>query len=745
MTEHLFSNFSSYEFEILCRDLLNEEYRLNIKVGHGLSELILQFSSFKAGKDGGIDLYYHNEGVKVIGQVKHSSGNFTDLLRMLKKSDGSLSEAEKVRRQNPDKYIFMTSVPLSLANKHLLIEHFAPYIKSDMDIYGKEDLNRLLAQFKHVERRHVKLYFTNPAVIEHLSAAATVSRSRFKVSEILDEVKNFVQTESFSKALSILEEKKLLILKGQPGVGKTTLAKLLCMYYLEQNYEFVEISDLDNELENLLEIPGKQVFYYDDFLGSNQYMIKNALKNEARLSSLLRRIARNPNKAIIMTTRTNVMKDAEYKSEKLSRIFSALSKFEVEAGNLSYREKMEIVRRHIEKNGVGENLFPEDLIDHAVNHRNFSPRLIEFITDARNVEKNAFDYRSFVGKSFENPKELWAFAYEHQISGTQRIYLNHLFLFADSAAGSVFKGSFENRMRFEAKNNNHNLTHNEFKESTAIMDGTFVNIDNGDHDDYNDYFIEFINPSVADFLIREIKTATAMIADSVRAFDRPEILLERFNHAAKDLLNLIDETELRQILLCPKAFSFFSGSDAKLTLLSVLRSYFTIEDIERAVPGEMQAMLTLALPKSSPDEYLKFLRDYQESNLVRAFIRENYIPVFTQFAKKVRYENQFDDILQAFKIFDLDYDRFLENEEANTAMYEAFTTILEDAVDEFVFIRQDKIFTDDDVEELYADASTTFHRFFEKIDDAKEILERILDSKSWKGIMEYNEFKSFGI
>ena len=176
MTEHQFSNFSSYEFEILCLDLLNEEYRLNIKTDHDLSKNLLQFNTSKAGKDGGIDLYYNHDGVKVIGQVKHSSGNFADLFRILKKSNSSQTEVEKVRKQNPNKYLFMTSVPLSVANKQVLTEHFAPYIKSDVDIYGRDDLNRLLAQFKHVERRHVKLYFTNPTVIEHLSAAATVSR-----------------------------------------------------------------------------------------------------------------------------------------------------------------------------------------------------------------------------------------------------------------------------------------------------------------------------------------------------------------------------------------------------------------------------------------------------------------------------------------------------------------------------------------------------------------------------------------
>ena len=58
MTNYNFDNFDDYDFELLCRDLLNEEHRLDIKSNHGLEyDHILSFSSFKRGKDKGCLLY----------------------------------------------------------------------------------------------------------------------------------------------------------------------------------------------------------------------------------------------------------------------------------------------------------------------------------------------------------------------------------------------------------------------------------------------------------------------------------------------------------------------------------------------------------------------------------------------------------------------------------------------------------------------------------------------------------------
>ena len=86
-----FKSLSSADFEELTRDLLQ-------------AELGFRLESFKAGKDGGIDLRHSkDEGNTLIVQCKHYS-DFTTLFQTLKR------EAVKVKKLNPDRYILSTSV-----------------------------------------------------------------------------------------------------------------------------------------------------------------------------------------------------------------------------------------------------------------------------------------------------------------------------------------------------------------------------------------------------------------------------------------------------------------------------------------------------------------------------------------------------------------------------------------------------------------------------------------------------------
>lgn len=118
MAEYDFNNLDDYEFEVLCRDLFNEEQRLITRTNNGLQQKkILNFKSFKRGKDSGIDLHYKDLEDEVVGQIKLSRGKFSDLYASLRRKIGGKTETEKVRAINPSKYIFMTSVPLSLENK----------------------------------------------------------------------------------------------------------------------------------------------------------------------------------------------------------------------------------------------------------------------------------------------------------------------------------------------------------------------------------------------------------------------------------------------------------------------------------------------------------------------------------------------------------------------------------------------------------------------------------------------------
>lgn len=747
MIEYNFENFDDYEFELLCRDLLNEVQRIDVKSNHGIDyEHILSFSSFKRGKDEGIDLYFEKENIKVVGQVKLSRGKFSDLFSSIKKDVNGKNELSKVKKLNPSKYIFMTSLPLSLANKKVLMEYFNPYILSVNDIFGKEDLNSLLVRFNHIEKRYVKLYFTNPLVLERLLNQATIKGSEFTKEDIESQLRYFVQTTNFPKALSILDKQNLLIIKGLPGVGKTTLAKLLSLYYIEKGYSFIEIFELDSEIERLIDENDKKcIFYYDDFLGSNSLIISDALKNEGRLKRLLRRIAQKSNKALIMTTRTNILKQAEFNSEKLSRVFKVISKYEVEIASLTLYEKSRILETHIEKNKLDIKIFDNNsLFEKIVNHSNFSPRLIEYITDKTNFINQENNYYTFVLSSLKSPSEIWSYAYNFQISYIDKIFLNHLFLFGNSCSEFRFKNSFEKRLKYEVENNNYSITTREFKESTTTMDGTFITIKSKYYNEKFERDIEFVNPSIVDFLLKEIRENTTFICDSISDFNDGEIILKRFNHSNKELLKLFTIDELSQILLIREHIILFEEANDKITYLKTLSNYFPISKITNCFYEEIKLILNTEIDNKIIDNYIEFLTLFRESKLVKSYIKTEGEKIITSLLNYIDYISELDNILELFRLIKLDLDSYIKNTLNREVLFNSLARVFEEAIEQYIY-EQENILDYTDVDYLRQNIHEMYDSYERAIPGFDILITRILDDYDWGHLFNYHKFKNYGI
>lgn len=749
MTEYNFENFDDYEFELLCRDLLNEVQRLDIKSNHGLDyKHILSFSSFKRGKDEGVDLYFVDEkdNVKVVGQVKLSRGRFSDLFSSVKKKVNGKNELSKVKKLNPSKYIFMTSVPLSLANKKTIMEYFNPYILSVNDIFGKEDINALLARFNHIEKRYVKLYFSNPLVLERLLNQATIKGSEFTKEEIESQLKYFVQTTNFPKALSVLDKQNLLIIKGLPGVGKTTLAKLLSLYYIENGYSFIEIFELDSEIERLIDANDEKcIFYYDDFLGSNSLIISDALKNEGRLKRLLRRIAQKSNKALIMTTRTNILKQAEFNSEKLNRVFKVISKYEVEIASLTLYEKRRMLETHIEKNKLDIKLFESDsLFEKVINHSNFSPRLIEYITDASNFSHQKNNYQSFVLSSLKSPSEIWSYAYNFQISYIDKIFLNHLFLFGNSCSEFRFKNSFEGRLKFEVENNNYTITSGEFKESTATMDGTFITIKSRYYNEGFERDIEFVNPSIVDFLLKEIRENTNFICGSISDFNDGEIIMKRFNHSNKELLKLFTIDELSRILLKRERIILYEQDNEQIKYLRMLSNYFPISRIIECFYEEIIQILNTEIDYSIIDNYSEFLTLFKESSVVESYIKTEGEVIITSLLNYINYISEIDNVLELIRLFNFDFDSYIKNIEYREVLFHSLTRVFEEAIEQYIY-EQDNILDYTDVDYLKQNIHEIYSNYEKAIPELYNLITQILDDYNWGHLINYHKFKNYGI
>jgi hypothetical protein len=172
---------------------------------------------FKTGRDGGVDgRFFSIDGSEVIIQCKHwSKSGLSALIRSIENA-----EAEKVRKLNPKRYIFVTSLELSRANKIKIKNLLSPYLLTESDVFGNEDLNDILSKNIDVERKHYKLWISSTNVLTTIMNSSILGRSRYKLEEIVEESRRYVVTQNHMQAMEKLEKLHSVIITGSPGVGK---------------------------------------------------------------------------------------------------------------------------------------------------------------------------------------------------------------------------------------------------------------------------------------------------------------------------------------------------------------------------------------------------------------------------------------------------------------------------------------------------------------------------------------------
>ncbi len=295
MNDYDFSTLNDKEFENISMELISRDKKK-------------RYERFKPGKDAGVDGRFSGfDGKEEIIQCKHYlKTGYKGLISSLKKKDtNKKTELDKVIKLNPKKYIFVTSLPLSRKEKIEMHSMFQPYIKNDSDIYGQEDLNDILRKNPKIEEHHYKLWISSTTVLKRIFNNAIKGRSEFLLEDIKEKIKLYVITDNHNKAIEKLNDSHTIIIAGEPGIGKTTLAEHIALTYIEKGFEFCVIENSLNEAEAIFESDKKQIFYFDDFLGSN-YLEALKSHTSSQIMNFIKRVKKDKNKRFILTSRTNI-------------------------------------------------------------------------------------------------------------------------------------------------------------------------------------------------------------------------------------------------------------------------------------------------------------------------------------------------------------------------------------------------------------------------------------------------------
>lgn len=481
-----FNNLSDFEFEVLCKDIMQKKLGINLY-------------TFQKGRDGGIDITDNPSTKSIIIQVKHYiNSKYSDLIVSLRKEIG------KVKELNPQKYYVCCAVKLTAKNKQEIYKLFSEYMESANNVLSLLDINDFLENPENIDivRKHYKLWLESTNILNEIVNQSIFVDCESLLYNIEENSKEFVATHCYYECLEILEQERMLLLLGMPGTGKTVTTKMLALYYASKGYRIRyttngDIRDLKNALSTQKELP--EVVLLDDCLGQHYFKMKETQENE--LLGLIKYIAMNKSKKLIMNSRVTIFQQAKERSIEF-RQFAEDKKFKIkilDMGKISIPDKGRIFYNHIYFKGVPTLYYQDIRRDYnyrkIVMHNNYTPRIMEFVTreiNYRNVQSE--HYSEYVMKCLENPTEIWHDEFSQKLQQEDRVFMTTLYSLTDTSIDAkALKRAFNYRL-------SHTMTvdtsKNIWEDVLKRLEGAFILIleKNGKKE------IGVINPSVNDFL-----------------------------------------------------------------------------------------------------------------------------------------------------------------------------------------------------------------------------------------------------
>ncbi|PXY45234.1 nSTAND3 domain-containing NTPase [Flavobacterium hydrophilum] len=653
------------EFEELCKDLLEKE--LNIS-----------FQIFKTGRDKGIDLRYANnvENEIIVQAKRFGRSTYSNLKTEIKKEIISINKLTS----KPKRYILMTAFDLSLGQVDEVVLQLKPIVKNSQDIYSRDRIMNLIEKYPEIEKKYYKLWITSTNVLNLILHNGVNGRSEFVKEKIIKKASFYVPTLNFNVAVNKLKENHFLIISGEPGIGKTTISYLLICDMLADGYELIYVDDHLKDAEDLLSKSAdvKQVVFFDDFFGANLSEIINPRNSEGKILSFIERIQTSTNKFLVMTTRTTILKQAQYRFEKFNRSGLAdLSKYELEIKSYSKLDKARILYNHMFHSGMiaeqYDMFFKSQNYLKIINHRNYFPRLIEFITSTNQLNKIPVkETETFIFNSLDNPQEIWHFAYDQQLNEEEKFLLMTLFSLGGYNIGSAeLHKAFDARYEYEIRENGFILHSNSFQQSLKkLLDGFIKsekNLNTGR------LTFSFLNPSVADFVINFLKDHTTEVKRILYSVAYFKQITTYFRSDSTTGIKL-SETLLKNYYfrfnkLLPKLLdSCRDKMSGNITLLYILLQYFPDIVTEERL---LQILSTTDLKSCQYVDYNEInfvLRKIDEYNTTNSYIKSHWQEYFTVAIEAAKESYDISSILGMFGYYELNEDDWSKDEDFMSAV-----------------------------------------------------------------------------
>ena len=368
------------------------------------------FQQFADVHDGGRDGVYYGQWTPQDGEAL--SGSFTiqckhtNNINKILRDTAIKKELSKIGRLSKkglvDNYIFVTNHTVTGEIEQDAKKRFEAAGARYACVYGPEWINTKIAENPRLRRLVPRVYGLGDLtqILSHQSYRQTLA-------ELLDDkldLKCFVPTEAYRKSARALSTRGFVILLGEPGSGKSVIAKLLALSAADE-WELQPIKlHKPDDLERLFnpDDPG-QFLWIDDAFGATQFDPIRVQEWNQRLSSLKSSINTGKTR-VVFTSRDYIFNAAkDYLKERHFELFND-SQITIKVEELTENERQMILYNHLKCGKQSQNFRKtvKPWLVEAAATRRFLPEIARRFANP-NFTKDMKLTKSNVTGFFENP------------------------------------------------------------------------------------------------------------------------------------------------------------------------------------------------------------------------------------------------------------------------------------------------------------------------------------------------------
>jgi hypothetical protein len=533
-----YANLNDVEFEELCKDVMEKKLSTGLRL-------------FAKGRDGGIDLTDNTRTHNIIVQAKHYIGSKFPSLRTTLKN-----EIKNVYKWKPNQYYVCCGMQLTDANISEIYDMFSDFMETDKNIITLREIDEFLQKPENsdVVRKHYKLWLYASNILDEIFNQDIFLDCEALLSDIDEESKYFYQTNIYERCIEHLDNHGLLMITGGPGVGKTITSKMLVLYYATQGYRVRyttngDISDIKKSLSSEKEC--KEIILLDDCLGQHYFNMKHTQENE--LLSLIKHVKLSKTKKLILNSRITIFNEAKERSIDFNIFFQEkkIRNFTINMDEITPLEKAKIFYNHLiykcipkeYYNTIKENKNYLKIVQHS----NYTPRIIEYITYATNYLKvTPAAYFDYILETLSNPNDIWKNEFDRRLQDVDRAFLSTLYSLTDTNVEyGVLKKCFDSRLS-QMKNVDYTIDNSQ--SILSRLNRSIINI----IDNKGKMHIGVINPSVNDYLklvfannkleLNEIRKSISNYKQLERCYSKDELTNIYLQLVVSGKINEIDFT-----------------------------------------------------------------------------------------------------------------------------------------------------------------------------------------------------------